>query len=254
MISFLLVYIYASIFSLIFFTESGGHQSPHDNNSNHSFNSVNEHKPVLNHSKHESNSNHHHHQNSILDESNTANLSYSPSHIPPSAPPFLQMQQLLQQHIFSPNQLQQLFRNHSFYVQQLQQTNSSSGASSNKSGVGSGGVQHPSQSPNSYCNKNIFDSSSKQTLEQMMSSLQEQLHLNLLQQSNFLNPQKISPPGVGAGKKEIQQSALLQQQHQELLQQMQMVQRQYMMHQGLSMPSMTSQRQGRLKYYNFVLE
>lgn len=79
-------------------------------------------------------------------------------------------------------------------------------------------------------------------LEQIMSSLQEQIQLNLLQQSNFLNSQKIAPPGGGT-KKEMQQNALLQQQHQELLQQMQMVQRQYMMHQGLNLPSLASQRQ-----------
>lgn len=183
------------------------------------------------------------------DRDASAPLSYSPfTTPPPPPPPYLQMQQLLQQHIFTPNQLQQLLRNHSYYLQQLQQQNKQ-------------GMVHPPTSPPHCKNSgssgtsgsaaaaaalaaggNPFDT--KKQLEQMMTSLQEQLHLNILQQSNFLNPQKIA----GSGKKEslqsqMQQNALLQQ-HQELLQQMQQVQRQYMLQQGLNMPPLSSQRQG----------
>lgn len=161
-----------------------------------------------------------------------APLSYSPFQTPP---PYLQMQQLLQQHIFTPNQLQQLLRNHSYYLQQLQSKQSGAALPPSpphcKGGNNTGGGVGP------------FDS--KKQLEQMMSSLQEQLHLNLLQQSNFLSPQKLA-----GGKKEnlhsqMQQNALLQQ-HQELLQQMQQVQRQYMLQQGLNMPPLSSQRQGKV--------
>lgn len=174
-----------------------------------------------------------------------APLSYSPFQTPPP-PPYLQMQQLLQQHIFTPNQLQQLLRNHSYYLQQLQSKQSMVHPSSpphckNSSSSGSATVGAAGNNP--------FDT--KKQLEQMMSSLQEQLHLNILQQSNFLNPQKMG----GVGKKEslqsqMQQNALLQQ-HQELLQQMQQVQRQYMIQQGLTMPPISSQRQG--KYYKFYV-
>lgn len=191
--------------------------SPVDNNSNHSFSSCNESELVKSHSQNETKSALNNH---LIEDIGANQLSYSPSVPPP--PPYLQMQQFLQQHIFSSNQLEQLVRSHSYYLQQLQQQKNSK-------------VSSPtSPSPHPMHGKG---------LEQMMSSLQEQIQMNLLQQSNFLNSQKISPPGTGGTKKEMQQNALLQQQHQELLQQMQLVQRQYMMHQGLNLPSLASQRQ-----------
>lgn len=153
----------------------------------------------------------------LIEEIGANNLSYSPSGPPP--PHYLQMQQLLQQHFFSSTQLEQLVRNHSFYLQQLQQQKNPK--------VNSPTPPHPMHGKG---------------LEQMMSSLQEQLQMNLLQQSNISNSQKISPSGGGT-KKEMQQNALLQQQQQELLQQMHILQRQYMMHQGLNLPSLANQRQ-----------
>lgn len=69
-----------------------------------------------------------------------------------------QMQQLLQQHVFSPTQLQQLMKHHSFYIQQHHHQQ-----------------QHHRQSP--------FELTRKQ-LEQNMQHLQEQLQMNLLQQQS----------------------------------------------------------------------
>lgn len=168
------------------------------------------------------------------------------------------MQQLLQQHIFSPNQLQQLFRTHSYYFQQLQ----------NKVGAGvvapPGSVPPlPSSVPSATTPTSRGERSSttttmptdatnttipstavvipKKQLEQMMSQLQEQLHVNLLQQSSFLNnPTQVKM--VGKKDAQMQHTALLQQ-HQELLQQMQQIQRQYMMQQGLNLPQISSQQQ-----------
>lgn len=68
------------------------------------------------------------------------------------------MQQLLQQHVFSPTQLQQLMKHHSFYIQQHHHQQ-----------------QHHRQSP--------FELTRKQ-LEQNMQHLQEQLQMNLLQQQS----------------------------------------------------------------------
>uniref|UniRef100_A0A336LS34 CSON002455 protein n=1 Tax=Culicoides sonorensis TaxID=179676 RepID=A0A336LS34_CULSO len=186
-----------------------------DTNSNHSFTSCNENDK--NHIQNETKTA----LNNQFDDIGSAtqqSLPYSPS-VP--APPYLQMQQFLQQHIFSSNQLEQLVRNHSYYLQHLQQQKNSK-VNSPPSPLHGGG----------------------KGLEQMMNTLQEQIQMNLLQQSNFMNAQKMSGSPTGASnKKEMQQNALLQQQHQELLQQMQMLQRQYLMHQGLNLPSLANQRQ-----------
>ncbi|XP_063706481.1 forkhead box protein P1 [Culicoides brevitarsis] len=154
-------------------------------------------------------------------------VSYSPSQQSAGQqPPYLQMQQFLQQHIFSSNQLEQLVRSHSYYLQQLQQQQKKPTSPTSQT------APPPPTTPTHPMHG--------KGLEQIMTSLQEQIQLNLLQQSNFLNAQKLGGP---AAKKEIQQNALLQQQHQELLQQMQMVQRQYMMHQGLNLPLGAQSRQ-----------
>ncbi|XP_037042223.1 forkhead box protein P1 isoform X3 [Bradysia coprophila] len=130
-----------------------------------------------------------------------------------------QMQQLLQQHVFSPNQLQQLMKHHSFYIQQHHHQQ-----------------QHHRQSP--------FELTRKQ-LEQNMQHLQEQLQMNLLQQQS----QQLIQSGDDHHKKKSQNSSSQMQQQltlqqQELIQQLQIIQRQYLMHQGIGLsPLLLAQQQ-----------
>lgn len=74
-----------------------------------------------------------------------------------------------------------------------------------------------------------------------MQQLQEQLQLNLIQQTHILqNSDKKKASGS------LQQLSLQQQQ---IIQQLQLVQRQYVMHQGMGMqPLMGSQMQGNTKH------
>ncbi|XP_068916110.1 forkhead box protein P1 isoform X4 [Tenebrio molitor] len=116
------------------------------------------------------------------------------------------MQQLLQQHVLNPTQLQTLMKQHSLLQQQQHQ-------------------QHQ------------LAELGKKQIEQTMQQLQEQLQLNLIQQTHILQ---------SADKKKasgsLQQLALQQQQ---LIQQLQLMQRQYVVHQGMGMqPLMLAQGQG----------
>ncbi|RZC41713.1 forkhead box protein P1-like, partial [Asbolus verrucosus] len=115
------------------------------------------------------------------------------------------MQQLLQQHVLNPTQLQTLMKQHSLLQQQQHQ-------------------QHQ------------LAELGKKQIEQTMQQLQEQLQLNLIQQTHILQ---------SADKKKasgsLQQLALQQQQ---LIQQLQLMQRQYVVHQGMGMqPLMLAQGQ-----------
>ncbi|XP_011866059.1 PREDICTED: forkhead box protein P1 isoform X7 [Vollenhovia emeryi] len=133
-----------------------------------------------------------------------------------------QMQQLLQQHILSPTQLQSFMQQHTLYMQQQQQQHhqdSSSDHASNQERFGyfSSLKNHQHQ----------LAELNKKQLEQAMQQLQEQLQLNLFQQTHLLQT---------ADKKKA--SATLQQlaiQQQQLIQQLQITQRQYLLHQGLSL-------------------
>lgn len=111
-----------------------------------------------------------------------------------------QMQQLLQQHVFSPHQLQQL-------------------------------IAPPMTMSTPKDSLFHFEQKRKQ-MEILMHQIQEQLHANILQQTHLLQNQ--SPTGEGSGKKgssfQLQQKLALQQQ--ELAQQFQLVQRQYLLHQS----------------------
>lgn len=76
-----------------------------------------------------------------------------------------------------------------------------------------------------------FAELSRKKLEQVMQQIQEQLQLNVMQQTHILQS--------GGDKKK--NSAPLQQlavQQQHLIQQFQIVQRQYLMHQGIGLPPM----------------
>ncbi|XP_018565027.1 forkhead box protein P1 isoform X2 [Anoplophora glabripennis] len=116
------------------------------------------------------------------------------------------MQQLLQQHVLSPTQLQTLMKQHSILQQQQHQ-------------------QHQ------------LAELGKKQIEQTMQQLQEQLQLNLIQQTHILQS---TDKKKASGS--LQQLALQQQQ---LIQQLQMVQRQYVVHQGIGMqPLMMAQSQG----------
>lgn len=113
----------------------------------------------------------------------------------------LQMQQLLQQHVFSPHQLQQLIVN-----------------------------QPAMSSPK----ESLFHFEQKRKqMEMLMHQIQEQLHANILQQTHLLQQQ--SPNGENNLKKnsstfQLQQKLAIQQQ--ELAQQFQLIQRQYLLHQS----------------------
>ncbi|CRL08026.1 CLUMA_CG020893, isoform A [Clunio marinus] len=112
-----------------------------------------------------------------------------------------QMQQLLQQHVFTPHQLQQL-------------------------------IVPPMTMSTPKDSLFHFEQKRKQ-MEVLMHQIQEQLHANILQQTHLLQNQ--SPTGEGgSGKKgstfQLQQKLAIQQQ--ELAQQFQLVQRQYLLHQS----------------------
>ncbi|XP_032455067.1 forkhead box protein P2 isoform X5 [Nasonia vitripennis] len=132
-----------------------------------------------------------------------------------------QMQQILQQHILNPTQLQSFMQQHQLYIQQQQQHHqeSSSEHASNQDRFGyfSSLKNHQHQ---------LAELGRKQ-LEQAMQQLQEQLQLNLIQQTHLLqtaDKKKASAP--------LQQLALQQQQ---LIQQLQITQRQYLLQQGLGL-------------------
>nr|CAH7739168.1 unnamed protein product [Callosobruchus chinensis] len=143
---------------------------------------------------------------------------------PPSSTPVMtaptsnlhHMQQLLQQHVLSPTQLQNLMKQHSLLQQQQHQ-------------------QHQ------------LAELGKKQMEQTMQQLQEQLQLNFIQQTHILQN---SDKKKAAGS--LQQLALQQQQ---LIQQLQLFQRQYMVHQGIGMqPLMMPQAQGRTELLQFPNE
>ncbi|XP_032691557.1 forkhead box protein P1 isoform X22 [Odontomachus brunneus] len=132
-----------------------------------------------------------------------------------------QMQQLLQQHILSPTQLQSFMQQHTLYLQQQQQhhQDSSSDHASNQERFGyfSSLKNHQHQ----------LAELNKKQLEQAMQQLQEQLQLNIFQQTHLLqtaDKKKASAP--------LQQLAIQQQQ---LIQQLQITQRQYLLQQGLGL-------------------
>ncbi|GAB0100308.1 forkhead box protein P1 [Sergentomyia squamirostris] len=142
-----------------------------------------------------------------------------------------QMHHLLQQHVLSPTQLHQLMKHHTFYIQHQQMP------------------RLPTTTQ--------FDVTCKQ-LETNIQQLQEQLQMNLLQQTHVLQQQqgKISPPSQKGGKntadtsddttrspKTTAQQQLVMQQ-QELIQQLQIIHRQYLLHQGMSFQPFLMSHQG----------
>ncbi|XP_071055185.1 forkhead box protein P1 isoform X5 [Onthophagus taurus] len=132
--------------------------------------------------------------------------SAGPQMLPSPVPGLHHMQQLLQQHVLSPNQLQQLMKHHSMLQQQQQQ--------------------------------HQLAELGKKQIEQTMQQLQEQLQLNIIQQTHILQ----------SGDKKKASSGPLQQlviQQQQLIQQIQLIQRQYVVHQGMGMqPLMLAQGPG----------
>ncbi|XP_074110056.1 forkhead box transcription factor P isoform X11 [Cotesia typhae] len=135
-----------------------------------------------------------------------------------------QMQQLLQQHILTPTQLQSFVQQHTLYLQQQQQQHhqeSSSEHVSNQERFGyfSSIKNHQHQ---------LAELGRKQ-LEQNMQQLQEQLQLNLIQQTHLLQT-------ADKKKNSVPLQQLGVQQHQ-IIQQLQMTQRQYLFQQGLSLQS-----------------
>ncbi|GJQ65832.1 hypothetical protein Trydic_g11978 [Trypoxylus dichotomus] len=128
-----------------------------------------------------------------------------PQMMPSPVPGLHHMQQLLQQHVLNPNQLQQLMKHHTLFQQQQQQ--------------------------------HQLAELGKKQIEQTMQQLQEQLQLNLIQQTHILQS---SDKKKASGS--LQQLALQQQQ---LIQQIQLMQRQYVVHQGMGMqPLMLAQGPG----------
>ncbi|XP_035719432.1 forkhead box protein P1-like isoform X12 [Vespa mandarinia] len=132
-----------------------------------------------------------------------------------------QMQQLLQQHILSPGQLQSFLQQHPLYLQQQQQQHHQDSTSDHA----------PNQERFGYFSlksqQHQLAELGRKQLEQAMQQLQEQLQLNLIQQTHLLqtaDKKKASGP--------LQQLALQQQQ---LVQQFQITQRQYLLQQGLGL-------------------
>lgn len=166
----------------------------------------------------------------------------------PSGPPLMSsptsnlhhMQQLLQQHVLSPTQLQTLMKQHSILQQQQQQHQVlfyfysllllyfiAFLRLSILISVFSCFQQHQ------------LAELGKKQIEQTMQQLQEQLQLNIIQQTHILQS---TDKKKASGS--IQQLALQQQQ---LIQQLQLVQRQYVVHQGMGMqPLMLPQNQGKI--------
>lgn len=141
-----------------------------------------------------------------------------------------QMQQLLQQHVFTPHQLQQL-------------------------------IVPPMTMSSPKDSLFHFEQKRKQ-MEILMHQIQEQLHANILQQTHLLQNQTPSGEG-GSGKKgstfQLQQKLAMQQQ--ELAQQFQLVQRQYLLHQSgmqLLFPHHHQQQQQQLQSkstdFNLILQ
>lgn len=118
------------------------------------------------------------------------------------------MQQLLQQHVLNPTQLQTLMKQHSLLQQQQQQQ------------------QHQ------------LAELGKKQIEQTIQQLQEQLQLNLIQQTHILQS-----PDKKKATSSMQQLALQQQQ---IIQQLQMMQRQYIGYQEMRIapPLMIATSQG----------
>ncbi|KAH0548899.1 hypothetical protein KQX54_004097, partial [Cotesia glomerata] len=135
-----------------------------------------------------------------------------------------QMQQLLQQHILTPTQLQSFVQQHTLYLQQQQQqhhqeSSSEHVANQERFGYFSSIKNHQHQ---------LAELGRKQ-LEQNMQQLQEQLQLNLIQQTHLLQT-------ADKKKNSVPLQQLGVQQHQ-IIQQLQMTQRQYLFQQGLSLQS-----------------
>ncbi|XP_021940551.1 forkhead box protein P1 isoform X11 [Zootermopsis nevadensis] len=139
-----------------------------------------------------------------------------------------QMQQLLQQQILSPTQLQSLMQQHTLFLQQQHHHHQPDTAS-----------DIPANDRFGYLTlKSVFMFQQQQQLaelgrkqlEQAMQQLQEQLQLNLIQQTHLLqtgDKKKAAAP--------LQQLALQQQQ---LMQQLQITQRQYLLQQGIGIQPM----------------
>ncbi|XP_076285117.1 forkhead box transcription factor P isoform X7 [Lasioglossum baleicum] len=133
-----------------------------------------------------------------------------------------QMQQLLQQHILSPTQLQSFMQQHTLYLQQQQQQqhhqdSSEHASNQDRFGYFSSLKDHQHQ----------FAELGRKKLEQAIQQLQEQLQLNVIQQTHLLqtaDKKKASAP--------LQQLALHQQR---LIQQLQITQSQYLLQQGLGL-------------------
>lgn len=111
-----------------------------------------------------------------------------------------QMQQLLQQHVFTPHQLQQL-------------------------------IVPPMTMSSPKDSLFHFEQKRKQ-MEILMHQIQEQLHANILQQTHLLQNQASSEGGSGKKGSTFQLQQKLAMQQQELAQQFQLVQRQYLLHQS----------------------
>lgn len=150
-----------------------------------------------------------------------------PPMIPSPAPNLHHIQQILHQHVLSPTQLQNLMKQHSLLQQQQQQQQVISDRLD----------QIVAQQLDGVLQHHQLAELSKKQMEQTMQQLQEQLQLNLIQQTHILqNSDKKKASGS------LQQLSLQQQQ---IIQQLQLVQRQYVMHQGMGMqPLMGSQMQG----------
>ncbi|XP_076635185.1 forkhead box transcription factor P isoform X4 [Colletes latitarsis] len=132
-----------------------------------------------------------------------------------------QMQQLLQQHILSPTQLQSFMQQHTLYLQQQQQQHHQDSlehaSNQDRFGYFSSLKDHQQQ----------FAELGMKKLEQAIQQLQEQLQLNVIQQTHLLqtaDKKKASAP--------LQQLVL---QQQRLIQQLQIRQSQYLIQQGLGL-------------------
>lgn len=143
--------------------------------------------PLTHHQHHQHHTHQQHHQNDdSVHHQNQHHHQHQPVQLPLSLKHNTQMQQLLQQHVFTPNQLQQLMKHHSFYAQHSQSSDGTAPALHTSSHLpGSSKNQAHLQRQHN----NPLELTKKQ-LEQNMQHLQEQLQMNLLQQSHLLQQHK----------------------------------------------------------------
>lgn len=142
-----------------------------------------------------------------------------------------QMQQLLQQHVFTANQLQQFINSHT-YQTQLQ---------SNQHDISK------TSSPSITQDWTILGDITQKQLEHNIVQLQEQLQINLYQQTHLL--QELNSERK---KNSLQIQQQLVNQQQDIMQTLQIIQKHYLMYQGVNVKPPTDETSSYQQYSNQI--